>query len=594
MRKKIQKVVARRFKKPVARIGAAGGTASESIDRLVIKRWSRIFEARRTILMWWLLMFILFFGITSQFNYLKNYNLKLDYVDGGSYSEGVIGRLSNLNPIYASSEADQDLSRLVFASLYNFDSRGVLVPDLAESYKLDDRGVEYTVTLKPNLMWSDGAELNSDDVVFTVQTVQDPASRSPLYQSWRGVSVSAVDARTVKFVLSSPLTTFPQSLNLGLLPKHTLSKYAKAELRAQSFNTSSPVGSGPYRLANVENRTPSDLLNRKITLSANENYHSGKPKISVIYYSVYDSVGTLKADYESNRLDSFTLFDSELLSQVDLEANTNASQNYSPTLTTATYAFLKSSDPLLSDAKVRKALVLSTHTDSWHKIFANTPVKIEGPLLSSHIGFDASLKQVTNDVVGAEQALVEAGWLKPPAGLIRQKDGKELEIALTFPDISLYRRMANAVRESWQDIGFSVKMFPEAPDTILQNVIAPHSYQALIYGINIGPDPDVYAFWHSKEAAIGRFNLSEYKSPKADSSLEAGRTRISPVVRANKYKGLLEAWRDDNPAVGLYQPTIYTRNKTSLNYPEPIRLVSPSDRFNNVNTWQIKQSEVAR
>jgi ABC-type transport system substrate-binding protein len=101
-------------------------------------------------------------------------------------------------------------------------------------------------------------------------------------------------------------------------------------------------------------------------------------------------------------------------------------------------------------------------------------------------------------------------------------------------------------------------------------------------------------FWHSKEAAIGRFNLSEYKSNKADASLEAGRTRSAPAVRAVKYRGLLEAWKEDYPAVGLYQPTVYVRNKTPLNYPEPVRLVSPSDRYHGVEQWQIARDEVRR
>jgi ABC-type transport system substrate-binding protein len=237
---------------------------------------------------------------------------------------------------------------------------------------------------------------------------------------------------------------------------------------------------------------------------------------------------------------------------------------------------------------------LSTHTEEWSKIFSNTPVKVEGPLLSSHVGFDASLGQKSNDVLGAEKSLDEAGWISPAAREPRVKEGKLLEVSLTYPDISLYRRMAEAVRKSWESVGVVVKMYPEAPDTVLQNVVAPHSYQALIYGINIGPDPDVYVFWHSKEAAIGRFNLSEYKSAKADAALEAGRTRISPAIRAVKYRGLLEAWSEDYPAVGLYQPTVYIRNRTPLSYPEPTRLVTPSDRYFGVNLWQIARDEIKR
>jgi len=114
-----------------------------------------------------------------------------------------------------------------------------------------------------------------------------------------------------------------------------------------------------------------------------------------------------------------------------------------------------------------------------------------------------------------------------------------------------------------------------------------HSYDILLYGISIGSDPDVYAYWHSSQAKAGRFNLSEYKSATADVSLESGRTRPDRELRAAKYKPLLESWRADVPAIALYQPPTFYATRTPIFGYDPVRLNTVSDRFYNVHEWQI-------
>ena len=77
----------------------------------------------------------------------------------------------------------------------------------------------------------------------------------------------------------------------------------------------------------------------------------------------------------------------------------------------------------------------------------------------------------------------------------------------------------------------------------LQATLSRHTYDVLLYGISIGKDPDVFAYWHSSQANIlspNRLNLSEYKSTIADRALEAGRTRSDTTLRSVKYKSFLD------------------------------------------------------
>ncbi len=53
-----------------------------------------------------------------------------------------------------------------FAGLYTYDSNGNVTPDLAADEQVSEDGMTYTVTLLPDLKWSDGSELNANDFVY--------------------------------------------------------------------------------------------------------------------------------------------------------------------------------------------------------------------------------------------------------------------------------------------------------------------------------------------------------------------------------------------------------------------------------------------
>jgi len=81
--------------------------------------------------------------------------------------------------------------------------------------------------------------------------------------------------------------------------------------------------------------------------------------------------------------------------------------------------------------------------------------------------------------------------------------------------------------------------------------------------------------------------LSEYKSPVADKALEAGRTRNDVAVRSTKYRPFLESWRDDAPAIGLYQPRFLYLTSTQVYGLAIHQLNDPVDRLANVENWMI-------
>ncbi|MFZ2984751.1 MAG: ABC transporter substrate-binding protein, partial [Candidatus Moraniibacteriota bacterium] len=140
---------------------------------------------------------------------------------GGEYTEGVAAQPRYVNPILSqTSGADADLVELIYSGLFSYDAAGNLVKRLAAGYTVSSDGKLYTITLRPGTKWHDGEELTADDVVYTVQAIQNPAYKSPLRSSWMAVDVAAADRYTVTFSLQKSYFGFLENLTVGILPKH--------------------------------------------------------------------------------------------------------------------------------------------------------------------------------------------------------------------------------------------------------------------------------------------------------------------------------------------------------------------------------------
>src|SRR6478672_11144804 len=167
---------------------------------------------------------------------------------GGTFVEAEVGAPRFVNPLLARSDTDLDLTHLVFSGLMRVDEHGRIVPDLASALPDSTDATVYTFTLRPDLLWSDGRPLTSDDVIFTIGLLQDPnfPGDPALAAPWHNVQVSAPTAQQVVITLPAPDASFPQYSSLGILPRHLWQEIAAPDLAKSNLNTQ-PVGSGPWR-----------------------------------------------------------------------------------------------------------------------------------------------------------------------------------------------------------------------------------------------------------------------------------------------------------------------------------------------------------
>lgn len=579
----------RRVRKGKQQMADIGQTANKQLDRHIFRRWQNLKDSRRFIVGWLGLVILLLVGVVVQTRSLDGYYLSSVPVAGGIYTEGIVGSFSNANPIYAVNDVDSAVSKILFDSLFTYNDKNQLVGDLAASWQVDSKGTTYTVHLKPNLKWQDGADLTSDDVVFTYITIQNPDAQSPYMSNWTGVKIEKVNTTTVKFILSNTFSPFPYSLTGGIIPKHLLGKVSPAQLRSVAFNTKSPIGSGPFAWKGVTiNNSGQSSQSETIQLAAFDNYHTGKPKLNGVTIKTYPDEDSLKKALDDNKI--IAAIGLDLTDQDAAQQNEAISFN----LMSANMLFLKTTSLILNNVQVRQALIKATNVPALVAKIGYTTIPVREPLLESQIGYNPTYIQFGYNKAGAAQQLNNAGWQLIGKNQYRTKNGQQLVIHLAYDYSSDFSLIAEGLQKQWSDIGVNVVVDVNQDTKNANKYINSHDYDVLLYGINIGPDPDVYVYWHSSQIDIHsqtHLNLSEYKSTVSDIALEAGRTRTDPLLRAAKYKPFLEAWHDNVPAIGLYQPRYLLVSNQHIYGLRSQLINSPSDIYNNIDQWMINTTK---
>ena len=115
--------------------------------------------------------------------------------------------------------------------------------------------------------------------------------------------------------------------------------------------------------------------------------------------------------------------------------------------------------------------------------------------------------------MAARKLLKKDGWVVGKNG-IRAKKGQTLSFTLTAADTPEYRSVTRQLHNQWKKIGVQLKVQLQ-DNSDFHNTLAYHNYDAVLYGISIGSDPDVFVYWDSSQADVrssNRLNLSEYKN----------------------------------------------------------------------------------
>ncbi len=521
--------------------------------------------------------------------------------NGGSFIEGITAQAgvdgpTNLDPLFATSDADRDISSLLFSGLTRFDGPNI-EPDLASGWQISSNGRTYTFNLRRNVVWHDGQPFSAADVLFTISLLQGTGNRfavNPgLVASWSAVQATAPDSYTVALTLPQPYAPFLGFTTIGILPAHLLTQYqdTPTQLATAPFNLR-PIGTGPYRL-------PSNLLTPTVTASSLANLFTlernaafydatRKPLISRFAFRFYPNTSALLSGFNAGEIDGISYVAPEDIAHLSQRADLRL---YAAALGRTTFIFLNNRLPIFGQREVRLALSQAIDRNA---IVAQTlygqGVAANSPLLPSDLGYGRVAGGAYDyDVSKANQLLDAAGWQSSGSGRVNSA-GVALKFTLLYSSDNPYlAKAAQLIAANLTRVGVGVTLTPLGQDELVNQHLLPRNFDAALLGWQgLDYDPDAYSLWHSTQADNpDGLNFAGWTNNQADLALEQGRQSNDRVIRLAAYADFQRAFAAAMPSLPLYYPTYtYAANARAQGITLP-SLASPSDRFQHIAAWYV-------
>ena len=484
--------------------------------------------------------------------------------EGGVYREGSLTQPIYINPVITNAnDTDKDLIALVYSSLF----------DLADKITISKDNKTWTIRLRESVMWHDGTRLTSDDVIFTIQAMQDPEARSSLFVTWQGVAIERTSELELTLTTGAPYAFFEENLKrLYIMPRHIFETVPVENWRLSNFNLE-PIGSGPYRVAGFKKEQNGFIS--KYILERNDAFFGKPPYINKIEFNFYVNENDLIRALNTATIDAAAGINPTRL--IDL---TRARNVYISLLPRYYSVFLnQNANEILRKYGVRKALLTAIDTEKIiQETFAGEAAVTVSPVPRELV--KDTIASVYNPA-GAEEMLEQ---MNLPKG----EDGVRGNIRLVIPNVDFLVKTGEIVAASWDAIGIKTELAIIDPATVAAEVIRTRNYDAILFGNVPVSNEDLFSFWHSSERFYPGLNLALWNNKEADRIMERVRKEFDKEVRTKDLQSLAALIDKDVPAIFLYSPNyiIVIGNRIKgISIPPNISL--PSRRFQNISEWYI-------
>ena len=359
---------------------------------------------KRALFLFSILAFYSFLFLFHNF-YLKNTIIKPAV--GGTYVEGAIGQPRFINPVYAPlSDIDRDLTEILFSGLMKYDEKGKIVKDLADNFEIKEDGKIYEFSLKENALWSDGQKLTVDDVIFTIEIIQNSDYKSPLRGQWAGIETERISDYKIRFKLKKPSSVFLESTTLKVLPKHIWQGISPENFPLNTERNLQPIGSGPFKFGSLE--TNKDGYIKSLTLTGNPYYYSQKPFISELKFNFFEKEEELIKAAKKGGIDGFSLVNVQYYDDFFQE------KFYLYKLTLPRYFsvfFNPEKSKILAETEVRKALNFGTDKkEILNEVLSKYGNIVDSPMLPEIYGYSSPSLIYEFNPEKANQLLDAAGF----------------------------------------------------------------------------------------------------------------------------------------------------------------------------------------
>jgi len=484
-------------------------------------------------------------------------------VRGGTVVAAIVSDPGHLNPAITTSGATHAASELLYNGLLGRDERGEPVPELAESWQIEQGGIVYRFRLRDGVKWHDGAPFTAADVKFTFEEVlvkYHARTRASMGAVLAGIE--APDDRTVVFRFKQPYAPLLYQLDATEAPIVARHVYQGTDPQTNPAN-SNPIGTGPFKLVSYTKGT-------EIRLVRNPTYFkAGLPHLDGLVMRIIPDLAVQVLALENGEVDF--LWELPGPQQARLKGDPRfrtARTGYHPggsnCIMTMSFNLER---PILKELRVRQAVAHALDRQAFLTQILFGDGKVAAAPISSEIPWAhaAGLALPRPDRAEAEKLLDGAGWKKEGEGPRTARgvpgvaDGTRLSIEfLHFPTFTKYGEL---VRQQLGAVGIGVVLKPLEPAVFAPTVFKDRNFDSNVISYCNGPDPEigVRRMYHSSQIGPAPFtNAAAYRNARVDALFDEASRTVERDKRTRLYRQIQELVVQELPYFWLVE-TVSTR-----------------------------------
>jgi peptide/nickel transport system substrate-binding protein len=468
---------------------------------------------------------------------------------------------------------------------------------LAKSWKVSADGLQYTLTLRKGLRFSDGQPFDADDLLFTFRVYLDEkvhaTQRDQLIVGGKPITVRKVDEQTVVFQLAKTYGAGERLFDgLAILPRHLLERpYSEGKL-AQTWTLGTPAnqwaGLGPFRLKEY-------VAGQKLVLERNPYYWKKDTKGNRLPYldeMVFLFVANADAQvlrFQSGETDLISRLSAENFSALSRQQSGYTMSDAGPGLE---YNFLffnlnepgeKTSPDLarkmkwFRDVKFRQAISDAIDRDAIVRlVYQGRGAALWGSVTpGNHRWGNASIPHPPRSLEKARALLKEAGfaWTAAPDGepVLVDSGAKPVEFSILTSSTNADRtKMATLVQDDLKQLGIRAQVVPTEFRSLLDRVTQTREYEACLLGlVSFDADPTAEMNVWLSSGGTHLWNPSQAHPATAweaeiDKLMEHQLAAPRYEQRKKAFDGVQEILAENQPMIFLASPDILAGAKNSI------------------------------
>lgn len=496
-------------------------------------------------------------------------------VDGGDIITAYLGDPQGFIRFWATTTTSTEVIDLVFSSLYDFNEKQDIVPDLAvgqPTFSEDKKTM--TVKIRTDAKFSDGTPVTADDVVFTYNIPINKDYTGPRKSTFEKVTkVEKADESTIKFTFKEPHAGYIDMMPYNILPSKLLKDVPIKGMDKSEF-FKKPIGSGPYKLDEWKQ-------GQYLTFSRNDNYFGGKPGVSKITAKIVPNANSMMAQLQTGEINTVGV-PADQMSVIEQFAKTSGKIKLQKEIKASTYSFVgwNLNNPLFQDKKVRQALTMAMD----RKGLIDGVAEGQGTVVNSQTPptywtYTDNVPKFNYDVEKAKKAFADAGWKDSNGDGILDKDGKKFEFELQVNQGNTIREKAvTVIQQQLKKVGIQVNLRTVESSAFTKNFQG-KNFEAIYYAWSISGDPNPHGIWHSSEITSG-LNTVSYKNAEVDKLIDEDLLTFDKNKRKEILGKVDSLIAEDQPYTFLYSPT------TVMAYPANLEGFNPArDSLKEIEKW---------